>query len=474
MKKPFILNIFLIGLLLLCILFPDGLFAEGKESKSDIEKKETPTVIPPVEGAIESVVNEPVFGGDAYIYQAGVENPISVVLVHGIGDDLACRVWGNLIPALSKKYHVITFDLPGFGKSTKKNIQYTPALYTDFIKWVVDIYVKDSFVLIGHSMGGALSLRYAAFYPQNISKLILVNAAGILHRIAFTQYAVRIKPAQSASWLRKVSSSMVNSLTLSVLEDIEHDDTTEDLQKILDSPTLRKTILGGNPSKIAGTALMLEDYSEIIEMVTVPTLIIWSTNDLAAPLRTGKVLRSLIPNSRLEIISQCGHVPMLQQPEQFNDLVLEEMNRSNEESGETHTAPSGYCNEQKGMVFTGDYRKIMINNCSKVQIINVDTGLIEISGSDVMIENSRIKGNSTALTVTDSEVIITAVKVEADTAMSISNSTLDLAGVELIGEKAAAVTNDSAELLFSVSRARSPFTSGHLHGKYRLTPENPI
>ena len=99
------------------------------------------------------------FRGEAHVYTAGPENAPSVVLVHGIGDKGA-RDWTGLMSMLAPDFHVISFDLPGFGRSSKSNEQYTPKNYAAFIRYVVQQRVsKEPFFLVGHSMGGAIALR---------------------------------------------------------------------------------------------------------------------------------------------------------------------------------------------------------------------------------------------------------------------------------------------------------------------------
>ncbi len=155
---------------------------------------------PQLQDGRESLVTEPVFNDRVYIYEAGMEHENSVVLVPGIGDD-GVNDWGYLIPELARQYHVVAFDLPGFGRSTKQNVLYSPANYTAFVKWATSQYVKGTFILIGHSLGGAVALSYAAAYQNDLQKLILVDVFGVLHRNVLTRYMVQIKSRQWRSGL---------------------------------------------------------------------------------------------------------------------------------------------------------------------------------------------------------------------------------------------------------------------------------
>src|SRR5258706_9197023 len=140
-----------------------------------------------VPGASAELVPEPDLGGRVMLYRAGRRDGPPVVLVHGLGQNGA-RDWSRLIPALADGYAVYALDLPGFGQSDKGNRLYSPASFARAIENVIGPRVGGRFTLIGHSMGGAVSLAYAAAYPERIQRLILVDMAGVLHRARFPEF----------------------------------------------------------------------------------------------------------------------------------------------------------------------------------------------------------------------------------------------------------------------------------------------
>ncbi len=436
---------------------------------------------PPAPGAREALVDEPVFNGTAYIFEAGVNLPVSVVLIHGLGDR-AARDWEHLIPRLAERYHVVAFDLPGFGRSSKQNALYSPARYAEFVSWVVKNYVQGPFVIIGHSLGGAVALRYASTSPAGMQRLILVDVAGILYRVAFTKQMAQMAPRPWQSKLPGNPIDAVNDFVRFFLDVMDRESVTKGLDETLDNPILRKAALGSDPGKIAALALMLDDFSSVIDRVRTPTLILWGEHDGVAPLRTAKTLAGLIPDSRLEIIRGAGHVPMLEQTEQFNRIVIEEIAAPPLPSpappaGEQRVVPAdriGSCSQKDGMRFTGAYKRIEVKDCKHVEISNATAGRITVSGSEVVIENSRIIGGDVALKTDRSELIMTSVTAEGDVAVETSDSRLDLAGVKLVGRKAAVSAEHDSILIFSVSRVESPYTSGYLHGSRKVTAEHPL
>src|SRR4029077_20469429 len=136
-------------------------------------------------------VAEPVFGGHVMLYRAGPADAAPVVLIHGLGQNGA-KDWDKLIPALSSRYQVLALDLPGFGQSDKGNELYSPVNFTRVIESVVGSRVSRPFVLVGHSMGGAVAIAYASRYPERVRRLVAVDAAGILHRAVYAQSLSRL------------------------------------------------------------------------------------------------------------------------------------------------------------------------------------------------------------------------------------------------------------------------------------------
>ena len=119
-------------------------------------------------------------------------------------------------------------------------------------------------------MGGAIALYYAAYYPQQLEQLILIDVAGILHRVSFTKYAFEnFKPT---SWWPDLSFDQINRFLPVKIETLERFPMAFDL--IVNTAFARKGILGSDPLKIAGMSLVLQDYSEVITHIKTPTQII--------------------------------------------------------------------------------------------------------------------------------------------------------------------------------------------------------
>lgn len=100
-----------------------------------------------------------------------------VVLLHGFTESL--EIWNNFAKKLSNKYRIITIDLPGHGKTDCFNNIHTMSFMADIVNIVIKHLKIKKILLIGHSMGGYVSLEFAQKYPKKLAGL------GLFHSHAF-------------------------------------------------------------------------------------------------------------------------------------------------------------------------------------------------------------------------------------------------------------------------------------------------
>ena len=428
----------------------------------------------------ETILREPVFRGHAHVYSAGPHDAPTVVLVHGIGDKGA-RDWKGLTAVLAQDFHVISFDLPGFGRSSKDNEPYTPKNYAAFVRHVVQQRVpKRPFFLVGHSLGGAIALRYAALYPQDVQALVLADVPGILHHLAYSRYLAHL----GIDFLPKIyraQNDHLSNLMSTVIGKMEWAKPAPEI--ILLTPRLRKNFLSADPVRIAGLALVLEDFSADLGRVQAPTLVLWGGRDELAPLRNGRVLSANLPQAQLEIFETSGHTPMDDVPELFAERVAAflrspKIERRNDILDRTLDWPTttrkGNCNGKRGMVFEGDYQRLAIRHCRDTVVRNARVRELYIAGAAVSIEDSLIGGAEGGLQIDDARVTITSSVIEGWVAITATASHLDIAGSRIVGRQAALEAPRASEVLFSLTRVESPHFQGTLHDRRMVTPDSTL
>ena len=433
--------------------------------------------LPKIPGSREYMVVDPVSNGETYIYEAGMENQVSILLIHGVGDKGSLN-WSHLIPELAKQYHVVTFDLPGFGRSSKQNILYSPLFYSKFIQWVKNHYVHDRpFIIIGHSLGGAVTLCYAATQPDNLQRLILADVSGVIHRQALTQHIIKNIHEKNEGLLKQPIKvfGMFTNHTMGIMET---PDLSDKLGNVLESAELRSRYLNGDPHKIAGMALANFDFSNLIYRVNVPAIIIWGANDPTTPIRTGELLNFILEKTQFNIVPETGHNPILERPDEFNRLIQDALVTESWQAPWEQlqkTDRVAVLSHKNNITLTGHYKSIEISDSKGIRMENLEADFITVIDSDeVVIENSRINGNDVALYARESRIKVTGGQISGETAVIASGSIIDLAGVKLTGKKAAVQATVGSRVLFSVSIIESPFNNGFIHGLYVVRPGSPL
>ncbi len=245
-----------------------------------------------------------------------------IVLIHGTGSSL--HTWNDWTAELQKSYRVIRMDLPAFGiTGPNKTNNYSIASYTQFLTKFIDQLGLEKFYLAGNSLGGNIAWNYTAENPDKVHKLILIDASGLPTN----------KPQPAIFKLAK--TPIINTLFLAItpkflikknLEEVYASDTkiTTKLVNRYHDMALRK----GNRAAFiarAKTDFKLDaktNYAKL-ESVPTPTLLVWGAKDTWIPLDNGKRMDSILPNSKLVVMPNTGHVPMEENPKESLAIVME-------------------------------------------------------------------------------------------------------------------------------------------------------
>lgn len=108
-------------------------------------------------------------------YTISGEGPV-IVLLHGFLEDHS--IWSSFAKKLAVNNKVIAIDLPGFGKSSVFNNTHTMALMANAIYYILIEENIEKCVMIGHSMGGYVTLEFANLYPDKLTGLVLFHSHG--------------------------------------------------------------------------------------------------------------------------------------------------------------------------------------------------------------------------------------------------------------------------------------------------------
>jgi pimeloyl-ACP methyl ester carboxylesterase len=415
---------------------------------------------------------DPVFGSDMLIVQAGMQHPQTLVLVHGLGQN-GFTDWISVMAQLAQRYHVVTFDFPGFGYSASPNGKYSPTNYARTLSGVISRHAKGRAIVVGHSMGGAVALRYASSNPTQLDKLILVDAAGILHRTAFVKYSARVPIAveQMPAFVKDKLARIKDFGNATVEKIFSNPDPTRLLGT---NETIWGSVMAKRTNVNAGMALVEEDFSADIPKMQTPTWILWGEADPVAPLRTGQMLAYRLPRAQLLTMPGVEHTPMDPATAQIFLPLLERALAGNPQPSPLPESPPNAladvrCTGETDRLYSGHFREVIIQGCSAVKLQNLSAQRVVIVDSMVQMLNTRVRSASgSALEVVNSELIATAGEFSGDVAISADKSRLDLAGIRLDARRTPIKVQRFTRVVGSSTELLSPAYTGTWQGSQEI------
>jgi pimeloyl-ACP methyl ester carboxylesterase len=240
--------------------------------------------------------------GFAYLDEgpAHVETP--VMLLHGMLGDLSN--WSSTIGALAEHGHrVIVPKLPVYDLPIRKTS--VPGL-TRYVRRFVEAMQLPPVVLVGNSLGGHVALLYGLDYPADVSAMVLSGASGIYE----VQMGTTVLRRQDRDFIRERAA-------LTFYED-DHvtDDLVEEMYEIVNNRGRALRLI-----KMARSAEH-ETVTDELHRLAMPTLLVWGRDDVITPPGVADEFKARLPQAELHFIDQCGHAPMIEHPERFNELML--------------------------------------------------------------------------------------------------------------------------------------------------------
>ncbi len=253
---------------------------------------------------------------------AGESGP-PLVLVHGLG--ASAEIWNDNIQPLARTHRVYVPDLIGFGQTDKPDINYSPFDFLVFLHDFISALSLEKTSLAGLSLGGGIVLLYTLEYQGKVDKLVLVDSAGLGREIALP---LRLGSISFLSRWFKMSKPMMGSFMKRLVydPDVITDGLVDLYYDLLRQPDAMRTVsrVLSSVANLAGAKKDVLVYiRDRLPAITSPTLIVWGREDRVIPLKHGIYGHEQIRGSRLHVFEQCGHIPNLEKPAEFNRLVLD-------------------------------------------------------------------------------------------------------------------------------------------------------
>jgi pimeloyl-ACP methyl ester carboxylesterase len=214
------------------------------------------------------------------------------------------RLWDQQ-RSLASYAWLIMLDLPGHGESEPLTGPITISKFASIVAQLIRQLKLKDVILMGHSLGGAIALQLTLDYSELVKALILVGTGaklGVLPAILEglrTQYTMGIE------------------LTIGQLGFASEPNPI--LVELVKTECLRCDPAVGYSDFFACNNF---DVRDRIHQITVPTLVMVGDEDQLTPVKWSQYLATNIPNAKLKIIAQAGHLVMLEQPAKFNQAII--------------------------------------------------------------------------------------------------------------------------------------------------------
>jgi pimeloyl-ACP methyl ester carboxylesterase len=247
-------------------------------------------------------------------FQDSCDKP-ALLLIHGF--PLNSQMWIPQLEDLADFVRVIAPDLRGHGQSDSVPGPYSMTqLADDCADLMGHLNVATPFVVCGLSMGGYIALEFYRRYPEQVAGLILASTragADSTEGKAGRDKAAELAKTEGAT---AVSSGMLPKMLAA--QNFESDEELVDYVKDVMSTASLNGVVGA-------LAAMRDriDSTPLLGDIDVPVLIIHGAEDQLIPPSEAQIMHQGIPDSQLIIIPEAGHLPNLEQPDIFNDAVID-------------------------------------------------------------------------------------------------------------------------------------------------------
>ncbi|MFL5799434.1 MAG: alpha/beta fold hydrolase [Actinomycetota bacterium] len=265
--------------------------------------------------------------GHEVAYRSAGSGPV-VVLVHGLGT--TSGTWGRVMPALAERFTVVAVDLLGHGGSTREAGDYSLGAQASGIRDLMIALGHERGTLVGHSLGGGVTLQFAYQFPARCERLVLVDSGGLgrdvaLHLRALSfpgvehvmppvAFAPRIHAAGATvvGWLRRVGLRPAPSF----------DEMWETYGALADAET-RRAFFHTLNSVVDFRGQRPSAMNRLYLLAAIPTLIVWGARDRLIPVAHARGAHEAIPGSVLRVFEGVGHFPQHDRPEEFVRTMVE-------------------------------------------------------------------------------------------------------------------------------------------------------
>jgi 2-hydroxy-6-oxonona-2,4-dienedioate hydrolase len=255
-------------------------------------------------------------------YQDSAGEGDVVLLTHGIGSSL--EIWAEQMKGMSANYRVIVWDIPGHGLSGFGKQPYEIADFAQFAWEFLDKLKIQRVNLVGNSMGGAISIQMYGLQPTRVKKIALLNSANLGREVPlpFQLMALPFLGRFMAQPNQMAIDQQINAIFLKpaavsaeLKAVIKRNVLREGAQQAFLNTLKKMTTVRGQKASLVKKA------KDILLSTEIPILFIHGRQDKVIPCAHSQEVQKITPNSKLEIIENCGHTPQIEKPDKIQTIL---------------------------------------------------------------------------------------------------------------------------------------------------------
>jgi pimeloyl-ACP methyl ester carboxylesterase len=264
--------------------------------------------------------------GQRLAYLEAGEGP-PLLLIHGIAE--AAWAWEVIIPKLASQHRVIAPDLLGHGRSSKPRGDYSLGNHASLMRDLMISLDIERATLVGHSLGGGITMQFAYQHPERCERMILVASGGLGQDVTFVLRSLGLPGADLVAPL--VLSTTTRDLILGAARWLgDRGLKASPGQKAmwrsyagLSEPATRAAFIATVRAVIDQRGQRVSALERLYLARNMPTMLLWGQNDRIIPVSHAHKAHEAMPGSRLEIVDGAGHFVQIEKPERVAELILD-------------------------------------------------------------------------------------------------------------------------------------------------------
>jgi pimeloyl-ACP methyl ester carboxylesterase len=264
--------------------------------------------------------------GQRLAYLEAGEGP-PLLLIHGIAE--AAWAWEVIIPALAREHRVIAPDLLGHGRSAKPRGDYSLGNQATLMRDLMISLDIDHATLVGHSLGGGITMQFAYQYPERCERMVLVASGGLGQDVTFVLRSLGLPGADLVAPLflsNTTRDAMLGAARWLGRRGLKASPGQRAMWRSyagLTEPATRAAFIATVRAVIDQRGQRVSALERLYLAQSMPTLLLWGEKDRIIPVSHAQSAHEEMPGSRLEVIKDAGHFVQLEKPQRVAELILD-------------------------------------------------------------------------------------------------------------------------------------------------------